>query len=75
MKGLTLYQMVIVYGCPSDPNSNAVTTSNCIVDYVKKKQYAYKRSSNCTVNYNGVNNLPTTTGQHTMDIGAGIDHS
>ena len=75
MKGLTLYQMIIVYGCPSHPNSNAVTTSNCKVDYVVKKQYTYKQSSDCTVNYSGVNNLSTTTGQHTMDIGAGLDHS
>ena len=40
-----------------------------------KKQYGYKLSSDDTVSLNGVNNLPVTAGQHTMDIGAGANHA
>ena len=42
LKGLTLYQLVICHGTPSDPSSNAVTTCNGKIDYVVKKQYSYK---------------------------------
>ena len=66
--------MVVIYGCPSDPSSNVVTTSNCKVDIVVKKKYTYKWSADTNCNSDGVNNLPTTTSQHTMNIGAGIDH-
>ena len=68
--------MVIVYGCPSDPNSTAVTTCPAKVDDVVKKQYSYKWSGGTTTGYYGSNNLPmyTTTGQRTMDIGSGTDH-
>ena len=42
LKGLTLYQLIICHGTPSDPNSNAVTTCNGKIEYVVKKQYSYK---------------------------------
>ena len=42
IKGLTIYQMIVCYGCPSDANNNAVTTTNCKIDYVTKKQNTYK---------------------------------
>ena len=45
-----------------------------IVKLITKKQYTYKWSTNYTVAYIGVNNLPATAGHHTMDIGAGADH-
>ena len=45
----------------------------------KSNIYTYKWSTNSTVLYSGVNNLPVTAcaGQrwHTMDIGAGTDHA
>ena len=69
-----MYQLTACYGCPSDPNSNAVTTTNCKIDYVTKKQYTYKWSSKYTVAYSGVNKLPVTASQHTMDIGSGTHH-
>ena len=75
IRGLTLYQMVIVHGTPSDPSSNAVTLCPGKIDYVSKRQYSYKWSQDISVNYYGNNLLPTTTGQHTMDIGAGADRS
>ena len=56
--------MLIVYGCPSDK-----------ADYVVQKQYKYKWSRDTTTGYYGSNNLPTTTGQHIMDIGSGTDHA
>ena len=74
IKRLTIYQMVVCYGTPSDPLSTVVTTCPCKIDYVVKKQYTYKWSSDTLSNYFGSNNLPTTTGQHTMDIGSGADH-
>ena len=67
--------MIISHGTPSDPSSTAVTTCNGKLDWVVKKQYSYKWSAqNVTLVY-GVNNLPVTAGQHTMDIGAGADHA
>ena len=74
IKGLTLYQMIICHGTPSDPNSNAVTTCPGTLDYVVKKQYGYKWLYDYIVGMNCTNNLPVTAGQHTMDIGAGVDH-
>ena len=74
VKGLTLYQMIISHGTPSDPNSNAVTTCPGKLDYVVKKQYGYKWNAQIVSNVYGNNNLPITAGQHTMDIGSGLDH-
>ena len=67
--------MVIQHGTPSDPSSTAVTTCNGKIDWVVKKQYGYKWSSDYTIATNGNNNLPVIAGQHTMDIGAGADHA
>ena len=33
IRGLTMYQLIVCYACPSDPRSNAVTTSNCKIDW------------------------------------------
>ena len=67
--------MIICHGTPSDPNSNAVTTCPGKLDYVVKKQYGYKWSSQLITGMSGANNLPVTAGQHTMDISAGADHA
>ena len=75
IKGLTLYQMIISHGTPSDPNSNAVTTCPGKLDYVVKTQFGYKWNLQYVTLMNGNNNLPVTAGQHTMDIGAGADHA
>ena len=37
IKGLTLYQMIICHGTPSDPSSNAVTSCDGKLDWVVEK--------------------------------------
>ena len=39
------------------------------------KKNTYKWSQDISANYYGLNNLPTTAGQHTMDIGSGAHHA
>ena len=73
IRGFTLYQMIISHGTPSDPSSTAVMTCPGKLDWVVKKQYGYKWSSQYITMCYGANNLPVTAGQHTMDIGAGSD--
>ena len=75
IKGLTLYQMIISHGTPSDPSSTAVTTCPGKLDWVVKNSMDI--NGPLIIQYqslNGINNLPVTAGQHTMDIGAGSDH-
>ena len=67
--------MIISHGTPSNPSSNAVTTCPGKLDWVVKRQYGYKWSSQYTTATKGNNNLPVTADQHTMDIGAGADHA
>ena len=76
IKGLALYQMLVIHGTPSDPNSNAVTTCGGKIDYVFciKTVHRFKNGHQIQ-QLTTSNNLPVTAGQHTMDLGSGTDHA
>ena len=73
IKGLTIYTMLVISGCPVDNQSTTISTSDAKIDFVTRKSYRFKCVLDFSQKLTAVNNLTTLTvaNENTMNVETG----
>jgi hypothetical protein len=78
IEGLTVYTILIIYGCPIDNNVTTgyvISTSNAKIDFVTRKSYMYKNNLDFSSKLASANNLTqlTQANEHTMSVDQAVE--